>query len=165
MQTTGCMPASARPAANVTACCSQMPTSKKRSGNSLAKLRSPVDDAIAAVMATTSGRLVAAVIRASPNTSVYVSSVDRGRLVSDGRPVPMSLLGDHVHNCWGTQTLGPREHLFERDLVMAVDDPRVLDAESFKNRRWLKELLEAFFDPIRSLVGGRPDQRHVAEQA
>ena len=64
------MPAIARPAAKVTACCSQMPTSKKRSGNSLAKFKSPVDEAIAAVMAQTSGRLAAAVMRASPKTSV-----------------------------------------------------------------------------------------------
>ncbi len=55
MHTTGRMPASASPAANVTACCSQIPTSKKRSGNSFAKFSRPVDDAIAAVMATTSG--------------------------------------------------------------------------------------------------------------
>src|SRR5438105_218129 len=51
MQTTGCMPAIARPAAKVTACCSQIPTSKKRSGNSLAKFKRPVDEAMAAVMA------------------------------------------------------------------------------------------------------------------
>jgi len=36
----------------------------------LAKFSSPVDEAIAAVMAQTSGRLVAAVIKASPKTSV-----------------------------------------------------------------------------------------------
>ena len=92
MHTTGCIPAIARPAANVTACCSQMPTSKNRSGNSLAKLSRPVEDAIAAVIAATSGRRVAALISASPKTSVYVSSVDRGRPVNGSKALtPCSL--------------------------------------------------------------------------
>src|SRR3982074_3785837 len=56
MHTTGRLPAIASPAAKVTACCSQMPTSKTRSGNSLAKASSPVDEAMAAVTATTFGR-------------------------------------------------------------------------------------------------------------
>ena len=92
MQTTGCIPAIARPAAKVTACCSQMPTSKNRSGNSFAKFRSPVDEAIAAVIAQTSGRLAAELISASPNMSVYVSSVDRGRPVNGSNALtPCSL--------------------------------------------------------------------------
>ena len=81
MQTIGRRPARARPAAKVTACCSQMPTSKKRSGNSFAKLSSPVEDAMAAVIATTSGWREAADITASANTPVYVSSELRGRPV------------------------------------------------------------------------------------
>ena len=92
MHTTGRMPDIASPAANVTACCSQMPTSKNRSGNSLAKLSSPVDEPIAAVIAQTSGRRVAAVMSASPKTSVYVRSVDRGRPVSGSKALtPCSL--------------------------------------------------------------------------
>ena len=45
----------AMPAAAVTACCSAMPTSTKRSGNRASKGRSPVGPAMAAVMATIRG--------------------------------------------------------------------------------------------------------------
>jgi len=64
-----------------------------------------------------------------------------------------------------TQAFGPGEHLFERGLVMTVDDACVLDAEAFKNRRGLEELLETLFDAIGGLIGFRSDQRQVAEQA
>ena len=49
---TACSPRVARPAANVTACCSAMPTSKVRVGNSLANRSSPVPEGMAAVTAT-----------------------------------------------------------------------------------------------------------------
>ena len=43
------------PAANVTACCSAMPTSKKRSGYFLANFSSPVPEGIAAALAQARG--------------------------------------------------------------------------------------------------------------
>ena len=60
----------AMPAAAVTACCSAMPTSKQRSGKRSAKGSRPVESGIAAVMATTSGRLSASLMRASEKAAV-----------------------------------------------------------------------------------------------
>ena len=70
MHTTGRIPLIASPVAKVTACCSAMPTSKKRSGYRSAKPSSPVEEAIAAVMATTLGSAAAASSSASPKRSV-----------------------------------------------------------------------------------------------
>ena len=67
---TACSLRSARPAAKVTACCSAMPTSKVRSGNSLPNRSSPVPDGIAAVMATILSSFRASLIRLSANTLV-----------------------------------------------------------------------------------------------
>jgi hypothetical protein len=53
--TTGRSPAMAIPAADVTACCSAIPTSWKRSGKRSLKGMSPVGPGMAAVMACTAG--------------------------------------------------------------------------------------------------------------
>ena len=63
------MPPFASPAANVTSCSSQMPTSKKRSGNSRANGARPVPSRIAAVSAQTFGSRRAAAHTAAPNAS------------------------------------------------------------------------------------------------
>ena len=55
MSTMGRMPALARPAAKATACDSQMPTSKKRSGKSARTFSSLLPWHIAAVMTATRG--------------------------------------------------------------------------------------------------------------
>ncbi len=59
------------PAAAVTACCSAMPTSMRRSGNRSANGSSPVESGIAAVIATSSGRASASLMTASLNAAVY----------------------------------------------------------------------------------------------
>ena len=71
MAQNGFMPSAAMPAANVTACCSAMPTSKVRVGKRLAKRSSPVPPGIAAVIATTRASASASAISASANTRVY----------------------------------------------------------------------------------------------
>ena len=68
--TTGRSPPIAMPAAAVTACCSAMPTSKKRSGKRAWKGSSPVGPGIAAVMATTRGSRSATASSASENAWV-----------------------------------------------------------------------------------------------
>ena len=73
--TTGCIPAMASPAADVTACCSAMPTSKVRSGNIDWNLSSPTGCIIAAVIATTSGRRSPRWTISSANTSVQIRSL------------------------------------------------------------------------------------------
>ncbi len=71
MAQNGLKPSQARPAAKVTACCSAMPTSKVRSGNSFWNRSTPVPDGIAAVIATMVSSFFASLIRLSPNTLVY----------------------------------------------------------------------------------------------
>ena len=58
------------PAADVTACCSAMPTSIIRSGKRSSKGSRPVEPGMAAVMATTSGRTSASLMSASENACV-----------------------------------------------------------------------------------------------
>src|SRR5437016_2652802 len=104
------MPAIASPAANVTACCSQMPTSKKRSGNSLAKFSNPVDDAIAAVIAQTSGRRTAELISASQQARDVVLDALVARIhpqlrqmasqTADGRRVRAAVVVDDDDQVW-----------------------------------------------------------------
>ena len=103
--------------------------------------------------------------RASGQRVEGADAVQLVDLVIDRRAVAVALLGDHVHDHRRTQSLGPGEHLFERGLVMAVDDAGVLDAKTLENRRWLKQLLETFLDAVCGLIGGRSDQWHVAQEA
>src|SRR5690606_9489052 len=62
----------ARPAAEVTACCSAMPTSNVRSGKRSAKRDRPVGASMAAVMATRAGCRAPSSASSAPNTSVQV---------------------------------------------------------------------------------------------
>src|SRR5258707_15858395 len=106
-----------------------MPTSKKRSGNSLAKFNKPVDDAMAAVIAQTSGRRVAAAISASPNTAVYVRSVERGRPVSGSNaPTPCRL-------SISASTAGAKPGGFPGQTVAATGGPKFLALEKKGSRR------------------------------
>ena len=73
------MPPIASPAAEVTACCSAMPTSKARDGYADANACSPVGPNIAADNATTSGRDAPTASISAANTSVHV-----GRLTASG---------------------------------------------------------------------------------
>ncbi len=65
------MPCVARPPANVVACASAMPTSKKRSGHFFWKMPVPVPDGMAAVIATSLGYSPASWVMASPNIVVH----------------------------------------------------------------------------------------------
>jgi dihydroorotase len=68
MATKGRIPCAARPAANVTACSSAMPTSKARSGCAIANLSTPVPDGIAAVIAQIFGSFSASLASVSQKT-------------------------------------------------------------------------------------------------
>ena len=61
----------AKPAANVTACCSAIPTSKVLLGNSLRKISRPVPSGIAAVIATILLSFLACWTKVLANTLVY----------------------------------------------------------------------------------------------
>ena len=72
MATTGLNDSQERPAANVRACCSAMPTSKYRSGNSVENCTSPDPSRIAGVIATNFGSILAISQSQSPKTFVKV---------------------------------------------------------------------------------------------
>ena len=61
----------AMPAAEVTACCSAMPTSNMRSGKRSPKGSRPVESGMAAVMATSSGCSSPSLMSASEKAAVY----------------------------------------------------------------------------------------------
>ena len=92
-------------------------------------------------------------------------AVELVHLILDGGSVAVSFLRHHVHDHRLTQFLGSCEDLFQSRLVVAVNQPRVLDAEAFEHRRRLEQLLQTFLDAVRRLVSGRADQRKVAQQA
>ena len=70
MATTGRRPPIASPVANVIACCSAMPTSKKRSGNSAWNFDSPVPVGMPAVMPTIRRSALASSMSSAANTAV-----------------------------------------------------------------------------------------------
>lgn len=80
---TGSMPPVAKPEANVTACSSAMPTSKKRIGNRSANLVKPVPLFIAAVMAQI--RRSSCAKRHSP------SAIDEEKDLEEGGVFPVSM--------------------------------------------------------------------------
>ena len=79
-----------RPAAEVSACCSAMPTSKVRSGNRSANAASPVGCSIAAVIATTSGRSAPIRTSSSANASVQASPALRVLAPLSGSKTPVA---------------------------------------------------------------------------
>ena len=70
MQQNGLTPSTASPAANVTACCSAMPTSYVRFGKRRPKMSMPVPPGIAAVMPTTDGSCSAILTSSFAKTDV-----------------------------------------------------------------------------------------------
>ena len=85
----------AMPAAEVTACCSAMPTSRHRSGKRSAKGSSPVESGMAAVIATTSGRSSASLMSVGERLGVgarlhaaHVVHVLDGVLLGGQMPLP-----------------------------------------------------------------------------
>ena len=83
------MPAFASPAANSTACCSAMPTSKKRFGSSSQNGPSPVAVPMAAVIATIRTSSFANSSNLLPNTSENETSLDE---LFDDNKLPLSIL-------------------------------------------------------------------------
>src|SRR6476660_9853471 len=119
------MPPIARPAADVAACCSAMPTSKVRSGNFWAKVSSPTGCIIAAVIATTSSRRSPMPTMASEKWSVQILPLG---FVAHGRVVALALAGDRVDDHGRGEALGVGERLLHGRAVVAVDGADVLQA-------------------------------------
>ncbi len=99
MATNGRSPCVASPAAKVTACCSQMPTSTNRSGWRVQKQLVPVPSGMAAVMAMTRASSSASMHRVSPNTSVKLGSAGASASLAalpvsgSKRPTPWKWVG------------------------------------------------------------------------
>ena len=157
MATTGRSPPIAMPAAPVTACCSAMPTSKKRSGKRAWNGSRPVgpghrrgdrDDAVVGLGLLDDRlgeRLRVAGGHRLGRTDQRVE--DRGvvevlLVVVLGRRVAAALLGEDVDDdrALGRQLDGVAERLLERRDVVAVDRADVAHAEGLEERRRLQEL-------------------------
>src|ERR1700753_1530975 len=120
------MPSVARPAPNVTACCSAMPTSKVRSGKTFWKISIPVPPGIAAVMPTMVGSFSASFTSVSPNTRVEEGAVGCALAVT------LALFGHDMDqrrtHLRVPHVLQNRQKVIE---VMTVDRTDVIEAEFF----------------------------------
>ena len=140
----GAWPPFAMPAAMVTAYSSQMPTSKKRCGNVLAKPESPTPSAIAAVTQTRRSSRAPSAQRSSPSAAEKVFSAGvkflPGAVVEGGRRlrrgVPLALLRDGVQQHGLFQLSDVREHVDELVQVVPVDGADVLEAAAVRKSRF-----------------------------
>ena len=179
MATTGRSPPIAMPAAPVTACCSAMPTSKKRSGKRSWNGMRPVGPGMAAVMATRSGRCSASLSTASANACVYpvgthvggpVARIEDRRVVEVllvvvlGRRVAPALLGEDVHEDGALELGGVAQRVLERLDVVAVDGAGVADAERLEERRRLEVLADGGLDGVHPAARLPTDERHLAHE-
>ena len=168
----------ARPAAEVAACCSAMPTSKVRSGNRAWNWCSPTGCIIAAVIATTSWRrwpirddLVGE--RVGPDAALGVLlarvGVERPDLVELVGLVPLRgvvaepLAGDRVHDHRAVELLGLGQRLLHRRPVVAVDRADVLQPEVLEEPLRRDGVLDALLHRVQGVVRRRADARHGVE--
>src|SRR5512132_1009940 len=129
------MPCVARPAAMVTACCSQMPTSMSRCGNSLNSGSRPVPPGIAAVIATVRSSLFRISRTVSAKTDVYCGAV------------AVSLLCVHVHEHRSVAEVARlREDALDGEQIVAVHRTEIREAELFEQEVRDKQRLEAVED-------------------
>ena len=178
--TTGRSPAMAMPAAAVTACCSAMPTSTKRSGKRSWNGSRPVEPGMAAVMATTSGRSSASLMSASVNACVYDGlPLARSRagggvehaavvqallvVVLGGRVAP-ALLGEHVHDDRPVVLGRVAQRLLEPAMSWPSNGAGVADAEGLEEHRRLEHLAHAGRAPAMPQCEVVADDGHVAHE-
>ena len=141
--TMGCSPAIAIPAAEVTACCSAMPTSSVRSGYIDWNLSRPTGCIIAAVMAITSDGVteVDHLLGEHVGPDPLLGSPRRcrrraARACRTGRPLAARLLvaeplaGDRVHDHRSVEALGLGQHELDGRAVVTVDRADVLRPRS-----------------------------------
>src|ERR1700722_1312006 len=122
MATTGRSPATAIPAAAVTACCSAMPTSRNRSGNSAWKGRRPggtgrADDGPGEGIGVRRRRDRG---RGGHGGGLHLEVVEALDVVLLGGGITTPLLGDHVDDDGSTPLRGVRQGLFHAGDVVAV---------------------------------------------
>src|ERR1044072_3116043 len=151
------MPCVASPAANVVACPSAIPTSKKRSGHFFWKLFVPVPDGIAAVIVTRSGYSAASCVRASRNTMAPCGGPgctgDRVilRKIGLGQREALTLLRDHVHDARARELLDNVERVQHLADVVPVDRPEIAEAERLEKHPGRSEALDRYFDGLRAV--------------
>ena len=169
----------ASPAAEVTACCSAMPTSKQRSGKALAKRCRPVGYIMAAVIATTS--LVGAAqpekllgedigpglpgARGERRAGDRVDLADRVEailVVVLGRLEAVALPGQAVHEDRSTELAGLLERPLERADVVTVDRPDVLQTQIGEHPLRGEHVLQPDLDPVQDVVRDVAQQRRPA---
>ena len=181
--TTGCSPPKAIPAADVAACCSAIPTSNTRVGNSAANGARPTGWSIAAVMADDVRAATADAHelvgedagpleprRRDGQPGLGVDLADRVEPVRDvllGRDVPAALLGDDVHDDRPAERLRAAQRPLDRAHVVPVDRADVLDAQVLEHALRHQDVLDALLHAVQRVVrraAGRagPAQRALA---
>ena len=177
MATTGCRPPIASPAADVIACCSAMPTSKKRSGNRCAERRQPgrtrhgggdrhdvaalgavVDQRLGRKPTSSPGRArdVASPVSGSmtPHACIWsASSFSAGAIAH-------ALAGDDVHDHRRVEAAGVTQRALHGVLVVAVDGADVLQAEVGEHHLRRERVLDTGLDAVqRTGSRARRDRR------
>ena len=169
------------PAAAVTACCSAMPTSKKRSGkccwNGIKPGRAghrggDRDDARVELGGLDHGLGERLGVAGGHGLGRSVLGVEHRRVVEVllvvvlGGRVAASLLGEHVDDdrALGRQLLGVAQRLLELGDVVAVDRARVAHAERLEERRRLEELADAGLERLDRPLGVRADAGQVLQE-
>ena len=182
MAVTGRMPSTARPPAKVTACCSQMPTSKKRVGNSWRKSPRPVPSGMAAVMATILGfspgqahqgvaedlgvgRDLADALLGLAGIGIELAQAVKAGGVGLRRLVALALGGEHVHQDGPFQVLDILEGLDQVIQTVPVHRPQVGELEGLEEHARREKGLEGLFAPLgpgqQILADGRQGAQQV----
>ena len=172
----------ARPAAEVTACCSAMPTSKQRSGKGLGEPVQPggiehrggdrdhplVDAAEAEQFLGEHVGPGLSAHRAQRGAGRRVDLADRVEailLVVLGGLEAVALAGQAVHQHRAAELLGLVQRPLHRGDVVAVDRADVLHAQIREHALRGEHVLQADLDPVQQVVRGAADQRRAADIA
>ena len=184
----GLHPRVARPAANVTACPSAIPTSKKRSGCAFANTPVPVPLGIAAVMATSFSFSSASSASPFPNTAVYAAFAEEtfscfpvagscpggsachfSVCSPAGNPLPFCVM--HVNESRPAQVAHRSESVHQHVDVVSVDRAEVPEAELLEQNARSEERLDALLplsyqrsDAWRAAPERRPTTDPIAER-
>ena len=168
MQTTGCRPPIAIPAADVTACCSAIPTSNTRSGNSSAngcepdrpQHRGGHPDHVGPLVPEPDHLLGEDVgpgrcrdVDRTPGDRVdHADLWNWSASSSTAGRVAASLLGQAVHDHRRAEVAGLAQRALERRDVMPVDRADVLQPEVLEHHLRLDQVLEPLLHAVQRLV-------------
>ena len=169
-------PGHRQPAAEVTACCSAMPTSNTRSGKAAANRLRPVGWIIAArdgddplvhrpELDHLLGEDVGPVTAPGPPiatpvlASILPTAWKRSSSWFSAGGVAVALAGQAVHQDGSAELLGLPQRSLDRRHVVTVDRTDVLQPEIGEHALRRDHVLQPDLDPVQQVVGGAPEQR------